>query len=468
MEGTTRDARWFASTLAVVAFTGLVVRVVYVLVERKDINFGGDAYFYHAGANLLTDGKGFISPFAYAGGHEIPAAEHPPLYLMFLAVPSLLGMTSVLTHLVWSCLLGTATIVIVGLLGRAVANARVGIVAAIVAVLYPGIWAPDGSLQAESVAMFTTALVLLLSYSFWRKPNWARLAAVGATCGAAALSRSELILLVSLVLVPLALLGRSVDLRQRLRFLAVGVLATVVVVAPWVGYNMVRFQHPVYLSSQFETLLAAANCDEVYYGPWTGYFSIPCAGAITARHHLSTHADQSQAAIVFRRGALDYIGHHKGRLPIVVAARVGRILGVFRPSQQLHIDEYLDRREVPVARATLSSFYVLSLLSVAGAIVLRRRRAVPLFPLLAVLGIVLLTAMVTYGNTRFRAPAEIVLAVLAAVAVDAGATALTDWRRRRRAGTEARVRHDAERDAELVPGHRKSTRPEYRSPEGAI
>ena len=61
-----------------------------MLVERKDIAFGGDAYYYHAGANLLTDGKGFISPFAYAEGRVIEAADHPPLYLMFLSwsVPS--------------------------------------------------------------------------------------------------------------------------------------------------------------------------------------------------------------------------------------------------------------------------------------------------------------------------------------------------------------------------------------------
>jgi 4-amino-4-deoxy-L-arabinose transferase-like glycosyltransferase len=435
---TTQDARWYGWALAAAAAAGLVIRVLYVLLERKDIAFGGDAYFYHAGANLLADGKGFISPQAYQMGREVAAAEHPPLYLIFLAIPSFLRMTSTLTHLLWSCALGMGTIVVLGLLGRTVANPRVGIVASAIAAVYPGIWAADGALQAESLAMFMTALVLLLAYRFWQRPSWARLVAVGAACGAAALARSELVLLAVVLLVPLALITGAVDVRQRLRWLGMGLLAMLIVIAPWIGYNMTRFRHPVYLSSQFEPLLASANCDAVYYGSTTGYFSIPCARAIATREHLTIDTDQSQQAVVFRREALDYIRHHRGRLPTVVAARLGRVLGVFRPSQQLLIDEYVDGREAPVARATLFGFYLLMLLSIAGAITLRRRREIPLFPLLAVPAVVLVTVAVTYGNTRFRAPAEIVLAVLAAVAIDAAATKLAGRRPRGRAGDAQR------------------------------
>jgi len=66
-QGFARDTQRFATLLAFVAVAGLVVRLVYVLIERKDITFVADAYCYHAGANLLVDGKGFISPYAYAG-----------------------------------------------------------------------------------------------------------------------------------------------------------------------------------------------------------------------------------------------------------------------------------------------------------------------------------------------------------------------------------------------------------------
>ena len=88
----------------------LVLRVVYVFAYRRNFDPHGDAFFYHAGANLLAEGKGFISPFYVQLGLHRAAAEHPPLYIIFLAIPSVLGMKSVMAHLLWSCVLGTATV----------------------------------------------------------------------------------------------------------------------------------------------------------------------------------------------------------------------------------------------------------------------------------------------------------------------------------------------------------------------
>jgi asparagine N-glycosylation enzyme membrane subunit Stt3 len=56
--------------------------------------------------------------------------------------------------------------------------------------------------------------------------------------------------------------------------------------------------------------------------------------------------------------------------------------------------------------------------AVAGAWLLRRRRQ-PLAILLVPLAMVTLTALLTYGSTRFRFAAEPSIVVLAAVAVDA-------------------------------------------------
>lgn len=412
-----RDEHRFAWGLALIGAAALTVRLVYVLLDRADINFFGDAYFYHAGANLLVDGHGFIQPYLYNHDHVVvQAADHPPGYLVFLAVPSALGMTSSLTHLLWSCVLGTATVVLVGMLGRAAVGPRVGLLAAVIAAVYPNMWTPDGSLQAETAAMFTTALALLLAYRYLQRPSLGRMVALGAACGAASLTRSELILLLPLLVVPMALVKGPETRRRRLQWLGASLLASMVVIAPWVGYNLTRFHRPVYLSSQFEVLLASANCDTTYHGNLIGYFSIRCASVIAKRHHL--RGDQSDEAVVYRRAAIDYVLDHKERVPAVVAARVGRILGVYRPHQLLRFDEYFDLREKWIARTALFSFYALAVLSVVGAVVLRRRRVV-LFPLLAAPAVVLITVVFTYANTRFRAPAEVALAVLAAVSIDA-------------------------------------------------
>ncbi len=45
----------------------------------------GDSYFYHESANLIADGKGFINPIDWIENHvRIQAADHPPLYLLYL------------------------------------------------------------------------------------------------------------------------------------------------------------------------------------------------------------------------------------------------------------------------------------------------------------------------------------------------------------------------------------------------
>jgi hypothetical protein len=66
----------------------------------------------------------------------------------------------------------------------------------------------------------------------------------------------------------------------------------------------------------------------------------------------------------------------------------------------------------------LAGYYLIAAGAVAGVVVLRRR-GVPSFPLVAGVINVAVTVVLFYGSTRFRAPAEPSLVILAAVAADA-------------------------------------------------
>jgi 4-amino-4-deoxy-L-arabinose transferase-like glycosyltransferase len=408
----------FGWTLTAIAAGGLIVRVAYVLVSRRDVHPGGDAFFYHAGANLLADGKGFISPFFIQQGRHVQAAEHPPLYMLFLSIPSFLGMHSALTHMLWSCTLGTASVVFVGLVGRAVAGPRAGIIAAVVAALYPNMWAPDGMLQAESLAILASIVTVWLAYRYLAAPSWPRLVFVGLAAGAGAMARSELILLVPLLVVPLALATRRESWSHRLLWLGAAVLAALAVIAPWSTYNATRFKHPILLSAQFDPLLASANCDAAYNGRLAGYYDIECAHDVYVRAGLTQADDESQEDIVYRRAALHYMRAHMGRLTVVEGIRMLRILGAYHPQRSIIIDSYVEGRDEWIARDGIYSFWVIGGLAIAGAILLRRRRTT-VYPLLAPIGVVVITVLTTYASTRFRASAEPVLVVLAAVAIEA-------------------------------------------------
>jgi 4-amino-4-deoxy-L-arabinose transferase-like glycosyltransferase len=411
----------FATGLVVITALALAIRLVYALGFRWDYSPFGDPHFYHYGANLLADGKGFIQPFLFlALDTRVEAADHPPLYMLFLALPSVLGLDTVHAHLAWSALLGSATVAVTGVLGRVVAGARTGLVAAAIVAVAPSVWVYDGQLLSETMALLCATAAVLLAYRALAQPSVGRLAALGLACGAAALSRSELVLLVPALCWPVAALARAQPPRARLGLAALATAIAVGVTLPWIAYNLTRFEHPVLLSSQLEATLAGANCDDTYEGRQLGLITSTCLGG------LDPLADQSVNGRILRTRAREFVADHASRAPVVAAARVGRVLGVYRPGTQIDADVALEGRERPVAVAGLLTGYLLTIGAVAGAVVLNRRRTARLFPLLVLPAIVIVTVALTYGTTRFRASAETSLAILAAVAIDAL------WRRAKR------------------------------------
>ena len=380
---------------------------------RQDVRVWGDAYFYHWQGRLLAEGRGFVQPMVFLGsGEALPAADHPPLYTLVLAGASLLGATSFLAHALVSVALGTAAVVAVGLVGREVAGRRAGLVAAAIAAVYPHFWVNDGQVMSETVAILTAAVASLAAYRFWRRPRPATAVALGLACGISALARAETVLLLGLVVLPLCLLARPLPLRRRLGLLAAAGATAAAVVAPWVAYNVSRFERPVFLSSGLEVTLAVSNCDETYRGPLRGFWYMPCITRLAP-----PAGDQSERAPYYRRVALDYASAHRSELPGVVAARLGRAWGLYRPAQQLDLD-VIEGRERPISVVGLGAFYLLGAGALAGAAVLRRRR-VPVFPLAALPVVVSVAVAMTFGNTRYRAPAEVALVVLFAVALAA-------------------------------------------------
>jgi asparagine N-glycosylation enzyme membrane subunit Stt3 len=184
----------FVGPLAAITAVGLAVRVAYVLGFRRNDTVSGDPYFYRYGVNLLVHGKGFIAPLQYIVLHiRLDAADHPPLYMLYLAIPSAFGLGTTLVHMLWSACLGTATVTTSRLVGRRVAGNRAGLIAAAIVAISPNLWVYEGEVLSETMAIFVATLALLLAYRAWEQPTWRRLGALGAVCGFAALARSELI-----------------------------------------------------------------------------------------------------------------------------------------------------------------------------------------------------------------------------------------------------------------------------------
>lgn len=423
----------FRLGLAIIAAVALAIRCAYVLFVRRDIGVGlglNDAAYYQEAANLLADGNGFIEPFLHRRGLSSQAADHPPLYIVYLAFYSFLGFDSALAHQLATCLLGTTTVVLVALVARRAAGEGAGLAAGVVAAVYANLWAYDGFLVSESMAQLWVAATLLLAYRFIDRPGVRSVAALGVAIGFATLSRAELCLLVPLLVWPAVIGRRSIDRRGRWRLAAAGTAAAVAVVTPWVGYNLSRFEEPVLLSNGFEVTLLSASCDITYYGDYIGYWSKTCVEDVLAGSGLTDESDRSELASLYRQAAFEYIGDNAGHLPLVVAARIGRVTGLFNVGQQMTLDVFPEGRERPTVRMALAGYYLCVALGAYGAVHLRRLGR-PVLPLLAAPVIVILTVTITFASTRYRATAEPALATLAGIGAYALLMSLLENLRRR-------------------------------------
>ena len=380
---------------------------------------GGDSYYFHYAANLLVAGKGFINPFIYyssAAHHQVQTAAWPPLFVFVLAVPSALGLKTFFATRVWCCLIGAGGVLLCGYAGREIGGRRVGLIAAFLAAVYPNLWMSDELGLSEALSPVLVALVLLTAYRFWKRPGPWSAVALGASIGLAALGRDELFLLAVFILVPMTLMATALRWRRRLGLLAVGGLAVLLIVGPWVGYNMSRFEDPVFISTGFGVTLASSNCAQLYQGPYEGYWSLECAVGVKQKVY-NPRSDESVQGAAAQADALHFIEAHENRILPVEMARLGRAFALFHPLQQIRLDSTVETRPYRWALVGLGMYYALVALSIGGLVILRRRR-VPILPLLAVGLDVVVSVALTFGQTRYRSTFEISLVLAAAVQLD--------------------------------------------------
>jgi hypothetical protein len=332
---------------------------------------------------------------------------------MYLAVFSWLGFTSIHDHLIASALLGTATVVIGAFAGREIGGRVLGILAAVLLAVYPNVWRHDGMVMSESAAIFATVLTIWFAYRFWWRPSFGRAAALGVAVALAAFARSELALLTVFLVLPLVMWKRDQPFAVRARWLAVAAGGFLALLVPWLAFNYARFGRPVFLSAQVEVTLAVANCPGTYDGQWKGSWDLTCANKILEDNGIDDPTDP-RTATVLREETTEYVRENLDKVPSVVAARWGRLIGVYRTDQQVEvIDTFLEGSTESVARAGVWSLWLMGGMSVVGIVALRVRR-IPVTPLVAPLVTVFVTVTLLLAATRFRAPAEAALCFLAA------------------------------------------------------
>jgi hypothetical protein len=453
------DPRRFWIGLSVITACALAWRVGYVIHERGRLLLNGDAAYYHWEANLVAKGYGFIDPGQFMlFGRITPSAGHPPAYMLYLTGVSRFIGTSELTHRLASTLLGAAAVFMIGVIARRIFSSDwAGWLAALLAAGYAHLWINDEMLMSESMYAFTTGIAVWASYRFWDTPRTRSAALMGLGIGLAAMSRGEGITLFPLLAIPFAFLvtrrgGRPINWKRGIRYALAASVAGGLLMAPWIAYNLTRFEHPVLVSNAAGSVLMVANCDSTvpagdvdageyrgtFRGRYVGYWSIFCAGDLEAKidHFYSPKraaylkaqlgiipgtdkaffGDESTHEVAWRAVGTAEIKDHLRDTPRLALLRVGRMWDFFRPGQNIEFNGVFEGRGVWQSRLATYEYFPLLALSIGGLVLLRRRR-VPILPFLAIAATITITAATTFGITRYRAPVDAMLPVLAAGAL---------------------------------------------------
>lgn len=413
----------FAGRLAAVAALGLVLRAVYLYGPARHVVGIGDWWFYHWQPGLIVNGHGFSDPWQVLATHTYrPSASHPPLYSILLSGLYVLGGHGALVQRSLGLVLGTVTLVLVGLLGRRAGGERLGVVAALLYAVYPVMIAVDGDLMSEVLYGPLIAGMLLAAFALYDHPSTRRAIILGALIGLASLTRTEALLFVPFLLGPVAWRARPTG-RSRGALAGVGLLACVVVLAPWLIRNESAFGRFVLISTNNQTVIAGANCDQTYHGVNMGGWDITCI----ARRTRSNEAAQ---AAIWQRQGLSYAAHHLGRVPVVILIRELRVWDLWQPRRQART--FAEGQQTDVAQAGVAAFWLFAVIAVAGVLALRRRPPALLI-LLSPAVVVGVATAIGYGVPRLRDAFDVALPVLTAAGVLSVSQLLADrrWTTRR-------------------------------------
>lgn len=380
---------------------GVAVVVLYVVATRSHA-LRGDEIFYDETARFWADGKLWWGTAPFGEAH--PTAWKPPLYPALVGtLYAIVGESPARVEYV-QALLAAVAVALTWLFARRLFGPTAAVVAAWVVALFPLAFEYYGLLFPEALAIPLTLLALWLLID--RDPTPKLALAAGAVIGVGLLVRPTSMFLFAGVLAAFVV---GAGWRRGAALTAVAVGAAVLVVAPWTVRNYAEHDGLIPISVQDGAVYGTFNAEaaEDDYA-WRAFLADP-PDVLAERDPDVSEAELRSEMQEF---ALDYIGDNPESVPKAFFWNgVVRFWDLRAPGSALDEVEFQGRSRT-VRAIGLGMYYLLLPLAALALWRLRGRRAV-LMPVLAIAVAASLTFTVL-GGTRYRAPLEPLLVVLAA------------------------------------------------------
>lgn len=398
----------------------LFLRVLY------NITVGGAYYPLYDSLAYQSIGFNVIDKHCFCLHPYITTVYRPPLWPWLIAGISLIFGRADIFDRLFLCGLGAGTCVLIYLFTSNLFSRRIGLVAGLIACVYPALYLYDGWLYTKSLYTFLLTAICYCMLRIQRdagqrRPLWFFCAILLALL---ALTRPNgIIVLVLVVLWTIFLTCRKLLHSRSLVSVALTTLVALLLIAPWTIRNYLVSHSFVSVATGDGTVLLGAYNDLALTQPnnlgnWINPLkTTPQNKEILQPFPLYTcnASCEVEREDVSKNAAVQWIKTHLSSMPALLAYHLRNFWTPYTREADLPMERFPAQLSSQIVRAMSETFPIpIFLLAAFGLVVtLRRFWRELLFAYLVILA-TLGEALAYYGSSRFRAPIEPLLIVLAA------------------------------------------------------
>jgi 4-amino-4-deoxy-L-arabinose transferase-like glycosyltransferase len=399
----------------------LLVRVIYNVTVAYHYYPLHDSLFYQViGFNLLTE-------HCFCLHSYIPTVGRAPLWSAIIAVIAFfLGPSDFYARL-FLCFVGSGTCVLLYLFARDVFGRRLGVLAGIIAAIYPELYIYDGWLYTESLYIF---LLLALCYGLYRlqrtseRSQWWLWIVCGLLLGLLSLTRPNGMIVLGLLFVWAIMLVwvKRMAWQATVKGVVIATLVALALIVPWTLRNYLVSHAFIPVATGDGIVLLGAYNDEVVTEPgyevsWIN--PLKSSPEVAKPFPLFTCSASCEVAQdkSYRDHAEEWMEGHLSSMPYLLTFH---FLNMWQPDtheSDLPTDRFPQQLSSLIVLVMMRTFPIPIFILAAFGLLATVKQWRDLLFVYFMIVLTIAECVVFYGSPRFRAPIEPMLILLAVGAI---------------------------------------------------
>jgi 4-amino-4-deoxy-L-arabinose transferase-like glycosyltransferase len=322
--------------------------------------------------------------------------------------------------------LDSGTCVFVYLIAKDLFGKRIALITGIAAALYVGLFIWTGWLYSETLyTFFLTALLFSLSrlqqmmllakiykdeYKNVSKAELLYVVASGLLLGLTLLIRPNGIILIGLLFLWVALIGKVISWKTKLKNILIILLISTIINVPWL-YRNYQVTHTLIPISTIGTTLIGNYNDTVFQGDHVirGMW-LPPANTVNPDFHNYTPADEQKDT----SRVINWMRTHINEVPILLGLHLLNMWTPYLYAHGLPFEQFPNRLTSKFMLYFIPTISIpVFLLAFVGLLVTWSYRRKQLLLIYLMITLTILQNIAFYGSPRYRAPIEPLLIILA-------------------------------------------------------